>query len=152
MNTYTTNKQSISNRWAHFLGAMLVLALLVSTITVSQTLPPLGTAGSFRILAGSEITIQTGCTVTGDVGLSPAAGSFITGGGVGAVTGTIYAVDATGPAGSVSNPSHVNGAKVDLIAAYDNAAGQTPATTVLTELGGQNLTAGIYIPTSEILV
>jgi hypothetical protein len=35
-------------------------------------------------------------------------------------------------------------AKVDLVTAYDQAAGSGPATTVATELGGQTLTAGAY--------
>lgn len=36
------------------------------------------------------------------------------------------------------------GAKDDLVTAYNNAAGQTPVTTVPTELGGTTKTAGIY--------
>ncbi len=35
-------------------------------------------------------------------------------------------------------------AKVDLVTAYNDAAGRTPVTTVATELGGQTLTAGVY--------
>jgi hypothetical protein len=36
------------------------------------------------------------------------------------------------------------GAKDDLVIAYDDAAGRTPVSTVPTELGGTTLTAGVY--------
>src|SRR6266446_3497804 len=39
----------------------------------------LGAAGSYVILAKTGISNVTGSTVTGDIGLSPAAASFITG-------------------------------------------------------------------------
>src|SRR5438270_8023959 len=39
----------------------------------------MGASGSYVILAKTGVTNVTGSTVTGDVGLSPAAASFITG-------------------------------------------------------------------------
>jgi type VI secretion system secreted protein VgrG len=42
----------------------------------------------------------------------------------------------------------VVGAKDDLVTAYDDAAGRTPAITVPTELGGSTLTEGVYRSTS----
>jgi type VI secretion system secreted protein VgrG len=39
-------------------------------------------------------------------------------------------------------------AKLDLVTAYDDAAGRTPFTTVPTELGGTTLTEGVYRSTS----
>lgn len=112
---------------------------------VAATAVSLGTADSFAVLAGTAITdaVPTGA-ITGDVGLSPAAGSNITGLTSAQVSGTIYAVDATGPDGAAgNNPALVNGAKTALVTAYDNAAGQTPAVQV-GDLGGQTLTPGVY--------
>src|SRR4051812_10927104 len=55
----------------------------------------LGNAGTYRVLAQSAITDVPTSSVTGNVGLSPAAGSFI-GIPCAEVTGTIYQADATG--------------------------------------------------------
>lgn len=121
----------------------VVFAFGFAGLIMAATAVNLGTADDFAILAGTAIT-ETGTTViTGDVGLSPDAGSNITGLTAAEVLGTIYAVDATGPAGSVNNPALVNAAKSALVAAY-NAAGQVPVSTVDTELGGTTKTAGIY--------
>jgi hypothetical protein len=107
----------------------------------------LGTAESFAVLAGTAVTNVPTSVITGDVGLSPAAGSNYTGLTTAQVTGTIYAVDGSGPAGSVNNPSLLTTAKNDLTTAYTNAAGQTPTTTFVAgdnQLGGQTLTPGVY--------
>jgi hypothetical protein len=78
------------------------------------------------------------------VGLSPATGA-----GIGLlcsqVTGTIYSVDAAGPLPCrVTNGPLLVTAKNDLTAAFTDAAGRTPVTTVPTELGGTTKTAGVY--------
>ena len=86
---------------------------------------PLGTAGNFSILAGSGITNVPTSVISGDVGLSPAAGSFVAGLTCAEVAGTIYAVDVTGLPCFISNPGMLTTAKNDLINAFDNAAGQT---------------------------
>lgn len=57
------------------------------------------TTANFAILAGSAITDSPTSTITGDVGLSPAAGTNYSGLLSTQVTGTIYAVDSTGPGG-----------------------------------------------------
>ncbi|MFA6474740.1 MAG: ice-binding family protein [Patescibacteria group bacterium] len=57
----------------------------------------------------------------------------VTGFPPGTLNGTEYVADATAVQ-----------AQVDLVTAYTNAAGQTPVSTVPTELGGTTLTAGIY--------
>jgi len=56
------------------------------------------TAGKYVILAQSGIDSIPTSAITGIVGLSPAAGSLITGLTCAEVTGSISAVDATGPA------------------------------------------------------
>jgi hypothetical protein len=106
----------------------------------------LGTASSFAVLAGSEITDAGGAsTITGNVGLSPTTGAAI-GLTSGQVNGTIYAVDAAGPGGSVNNPGLLTTAVNDLSTAYNDANGRT-ATSLAggdNQLGGQTLFAGVY--------
>lgn len=111
----------------------------------------LGTAAPFAILAGTpDISNVPTSAITGNVGLSPATGA-----GIGLtqaqVTGTIYSVDAAGPAGRVTDPALLTIAKNDLTAAYLDAAGRTPVTIVPTELGGTTKTAGVYATSSTAL-
>jgi hypothetical protein len=105
-------------------GAMREPTIYSNPATVS-----LLTAGNFRILAGSAITIGSGCTVTGDVGESP--GTTLT--NTGTITGTAHIADGT--AGT---------AQTDLTAAYNDAAGRAVNATVGTELGGTTLGRGVY--------
>lgn len=109
---------------------------------------PLAGASNFAVLAGSLISNVPHSAITGDIGLSPAAGSLITGFGTTqvTVTGTIYTVDATGPAGSVADATRLTTAKGDLTTAYNNAAGRTSTDIVLLagNIGGNTLTPGLY--------
>lgn len=100
----------------------------------------------FVILAGSLISNIPTSALTGDIGLSPAAGSLITGFGDLEITGTTYTVDATGPAGSVTDASGLTTAKGDLTTAYNDAAGRTSTDMVLLagNIGGLTLTPGLY--------
>jgi len=92
----------------------------------------LGTAAAYAVLAGSTVTnTNTPTVLNGDLGLSP--GSSVTGFPPGIVNGTT----------NVDNAAAVT-AQNDLTTAYNQAAGETPATTVPTELGGTILTPGIY--------
>lgn len=90
------------------------------------------TADSFAILAGSGITNTGTTTIVGDVGSFPTTTQ--TGFGSVTITGTNHAGDAT-----------TQTAKTDLVTAYNDAAGRTPATTIGTELGGSTLTDGVYV-------
>ena len=108
---------------------------------LAVTAPPLGTAGSFSILAGTAITDVPTSVVSGDVGLSPLAGSFI-GLTCAEVAGTIYAVDTSGAPCFIHNAGLLTTAKNDLIGAFDDAAGQT-ATVDIT---GVNLAGQTYRP------
>jgi uncharacterized repeat protein (TIGR01451 family) len=129
------------------LGSLIPLTFAGSVIAAGPPTVGLGTADSFAILAGSTITDVPASTITGDVGLSPAAGSFI-GLTCAEVTGTIYSVDASGPLPCrVTNAGLLTTAKNDLTVAYGSAAGRTPDTTFVAgdnQLGGQTLTAGVY--------
>jgi len=98
--------------------------IVIPPQTTVQAPVNLRSTAGFEILAGSLISDVPTSAVTGDIGLSPAAGSNITGFGAGEVTGTIYTVDATGPAGSVMSPVMLTAAKGDLTTAYNDAAGR----------------------------
>lgn len=84
----------------------VVLTFLVASPTVfAATSPSLGTAGSFSILAETNITNVPSSSVSRDVGLSPASGSFI-GLTDAEVGGTIYSTDGNAPpaANATVNP------------------------------------------------
>ena len=109
----------------------------------------LGSAESFTLLAGAAVTTTGGGIINGDVGASPITGAAIhlT---QAQVNGTIYSVDAAGPAGSVISPTLLAAAKGDLTTAFNDAAGRVPIPTGTFlnpgagNLGGLNLTAGLY--------
>ncbi len=146
------NKQIVRNRKgisAIFVSSLLLfVACTIVVKAASPTTIPLGTAVSFSVLAGSAITNTGATTVYGDIGLSPTTGAAITGFPPGTVTGTIYAVDAAGPVGSINNPGLLTLAKNDLTTAYNDAAGRTADYTVPTELGGTTLPPGVYNSTA----
>ena len=118
------------------MAATLAIGMLATGRSASADGPAtvgLGTAAAFAVLAGTPAITNTGpSTITGDVGISPAAA--VTGFPPGTVNGTIHAADAVALQ-----------AKSDLVTAYDDAAGRTPVTVVAGgTLGGQTLVAGVY--------
>jgi hypothetical protein len=111
-------------------GAMLG-ATAFATPAGAQTTVGLGTASSFAVLAGSGITNTGATTITGDVGTFPTPAET----GFGSVT-----LNGANDAGN----SVTQGAQNDLVTAYNDATGQTPASTIPTELGGSTLSGGVY--------
>lgn len=124
---------------------------------------PLGVADNFVILAKTMIT-GTG-SITGNIGVSPAAGSTITVPCASMLTGKVYQVDdsysdaacaMSGTVGGGVNKSTVDTAVANMGTAYTDAAGRTvPAPT--TELGsgnisGMKLTPGIYKWSTGVLI
>jgi Ice-binding-like len=101
------------------------------TAAFAATQPRLGTALNFAAIAGSTITNTGPTVIKGNVALSP--GSAITGFPPG-----ISAVRNIADANAVK-------AKTDLVTAFTDAA-SAPSTSNLTgkNLGGLNLTAGVY--------
>src|ERR1019366_154129 len=110
---------------APLLALVLVGPAFTAAASAAQTVQ-LGTAAPFAVLGATAVTDVPTSSITGDVGLSPAAGSNYAGLTQAEVTGTIYSVDGTGPAGTVNNPALLTTAKNDLTTAYVAAAGQTP--------------------------
>ncbi|MGH2568564.1 MAG: ice-binding family protein, partial [Bacteroidota bacterium] len=93
------------------------------------------------ILAGASITSTGATNITGDIGLSP--GSSIGGFPPGILNGTQYINDVTS-----------DQAKLDLTAAYNDAAGRT-STDIVTlsgNIGGLTLTPGLYKSTSSLAI
>ena len=112
-------------RAAALIGTPLVAAVLASTALTSpawaaQTVQ-LGTATPFAVLAGTAVTDVPTSSITGDVGLSPAAGTNYAGLTQAEVTGSIYSTNGTGPAGNVNDPALLTTAKSDLTTAYGAA-------------------------------
>lgn len=108
-----------------------VLAVGLAGVIIAATTVNLYTADNFAVLAGSTITNTGSSVISGDIGLSP--GTSVTGFPPGTITGTQQ----------VANSAAIQ-AETDLTTAYNNASGQTPVSTVATELGGTTKTAGIY--------
>ena len=121
----------------------------------------LGTADHFAILAETGITTTGTTHVTGDIGISSYAASFITGFALVAppttfttsalVTGNVYAADYDPP-----TPINMGIAVGDMYTAYTNAAGVT-APAPLTELGagdisGLTLAPGVYKWSTGVLI
>src|SRR5512133_428353 len=92
---------------------------------------PLGTAGSYAVLAGSTVTNTGASVINGDLGLSP--GTAVTGFPPGLVHGTTHVADAAALQ-----------AQADLTIGYNAAAAEQPPHPVTGDLGGQTLTRGVY--------
>ncbi|MDQ1429840.1 MAG: hypothetical protein QOF40_442, partial [Actinomycetota bacterium] len=125
----------------------LVAAVFVAggTATASPTPVGLGAATNFAIRAGSGISDVPTSTITGDVGLSPAAGSAYTGLTCAEVTGTIYQVSAGGPAPCVTTDAGLmTTVENDARTAFNHTSALPGATPVGPDLAGANLVAGIY--------
>lgn len=111
----------------------------------------LGAAGPFALLAKTAVSSVPTSAITGDIGLSPAAASYITGfpytrAGIKwtspEVTGNIFAADNDDP-----TPSNMTTAVSNMETAYVDAAGRT--TPDFSELGtgaigGRTLAPGLY--------
>ena len=114
------------------------------TIPLQTTVQPavsLGAATDLAVLAGSSISSTGATTITGDMGLSP--GSSVGGFPPGILIGTLHV-----------NNNIANQSKVDLTAAYNDAAGRT-ATDIVTlsgNIGGLTLTPGLYKSTSSLAI
>lgn len=108
---------------------------------LSQEKVSLAGTSNFALLAGSAITNTGATSITGDLGLSP--GSSIGGFPPGIMVGKMQ-----------MNTNLSIQAKLDLVAAYDDAAGRT-STEIVTlsgNIGGLTLTPGLYKTTSSLAI
>ncbi|MER8091388.1 ice-binding family protein [Streptomyces sp. NPDC058316] len=115
-------------------SADVAVTTLGGTTTASSAYTYLG---RYAVLGGQSVTNTGPSSVTGDLGVRP--GVSITGFPPGQVNGTIHNADADAAL-----------AHADLIATYDNAAGQIPDAGISGDLGGLTLTPGVYNAASSI--
>lgn len=119
----------------------------------------LGTAGNYVIVAKTAINNNATSNVTGDLGLSPAATSYITGFSLtdatgyatsAQVTGNVYAADMAAP-----TPINMTTTVSNMLTAYNDAAGRpSPDFTELGtgNIGGRTLVPGLYKWTSTVTI
>lgn len=119
----------------------------------------LGKSGGFAILAKTGISTTGTTTVTGNLGVSPAAASFITGFSLinpptsystsALVTGQVFAADYTSP-----TPANLTTAVLDMMTAYSDAAGRAADYTELGagKIGGRTLAPAVYKWGTGVLV
>ena len=119
----------------------------------------LGSSANYVILAKSTITNVPSSAITGDMGLSPAATSLITGFDLvdatgyatsAQVTGQVFAADMASP-----TPTNLTIAVEDMMLAYTDAAGRpTPDFLELAtgSIGGLTLSQGLYKWTTTVTI
>jgi Ice-binding-like/WxL domain surface cell wall-binding len=122
------------------IAVMVAMAVLIATqcgASAAQSPVSLGTAGNYKVLAGTTVT-STGLTqIDGNLGVSP--GTVLTGFPPGTITGAQDVDDAAS-----------GQAQSDLTAAYSDAAGRAPTTSVSGDIGGATLTPGVYNAASTL--
>ncbi len=138
-------------------GGVALAASYVWSFTTASVAAPgvpvdLGTAGGYVVLAKSAISTVAPSAIVGDVGLSPAAATYVTGFSLtlaaektfstsAQVTGDVYAADYTAP-----TPAALTTAVGDMQVAFVDAAGRAPDVTELGagNIGGKTLAPGVY--------
>jgi hypothetical protein len=113
-------------------------------ITAQTTVQPtvqLAAVSNFAVIAGASVTNTGGTVISGDLGLSP--GTSIGGFPPGILNGTLHI-----------NTASANQAKLDLTAAFNDAAGRTATdmVTISGNIGGLTLTPGLYKSTSSLAI
>jgi hypothetical protein len=158
--TITTGVKDLAG---NALAANKVWSFTTGTTTAAGPAPVLlGTAGNFVILAKTAVSTVPTSVITGDVGVSPAATSYLTGFGltmVGTTSatstqviggGSLYGADMTVP-----TSSNLTTAVLNMEAAYTDAAGRpTPDFLNLGagEIGGLTLVPGLYNWTTGVTI
>jgi len=156
--TYTcTITTGAKNMAGNPLASNLIWKFTTGGITVALAVVDLGTAANYVILAKTAINNNAITAITGDLGLSPAATSYVTGFAItnatgyatsAQVTGKIFAADMVAP-----TPINLTTAVNNMITAYNDAAGRpSPDFSELGtgNIGGKTLSAGLYKWTSNV--
>ena len=129
--------------------------------TAGGTLPvDLGAAGNYVILAETGISAVSPSAITGNIAISPAAATYITGFSLildasGAfATSTQVTEDVYAPGYGTQTPSNLTTAVNDMDTAFTSAAGRTACVTELGagNIGGMTLAPGVYKWGTAVLV
>lgn len=132
-----------------------------TTAAMGPAVVNLGTAGNYAILAETGISSVPNSMITGDIGLSPAAATFITGFSLTADATNVFATSpqivgqAFAANYAVPTPSNLTTAVANMETAYTDAAGRpTPDHLNLGSgnIGGLTLAPGLYNWTSTVTI
>lgn len=111
----------------------------------------LGEAGNYVIVAKTAINNNATSVITGDLGLSPAATSYITGFSLTNATGYATSAQVTGKLFAadmaVPTPSNMTTAVGNMLTAYNDASGRPSPDFIelgTGNIGGKTLTPGLY--------
>jgi uncharacterized protein YjdB len=151
-------KQKISGL---YLMIFAVMVLFSAPAAFAATSVDLGEAGKFAVLSKAAITNVPLSIITGEVGISPAAGSFITGLTCPEVTGStsfpIHVPSGASRPCDVVDPSYLTTVIGNMQTAYTAAQAQPNGVGPFLNLGGgtliaQTLNPGVYTWGSNVLV
>jgi hypothetical protein len=154
--TITTGAKDLAG---NALATSTVWNFTTGSTTTALAVVELGAAANYVILAKTTITNVPTSAITGDLGLSPAAASYITGFAIvkatgyataAQVTGKLYAADMAAPTG-INLTTAVN----NMLTAYTDAAGRPfPDFTELStgNIGGKTLSQGLYKWTNSVTI
>lgn len=136
---------TLFTRTTRLILAIPVAALLVAACGSSSgpsagpAVPSLRSAAGYGILASEAVSCVTGGTVGGDIGISPGAGTNVTGFPPCTYTGTLNAANTAAAT-----------AKGDLKNAYSDLKGLACGTDISADLGGTTLAPGVYCSASSV--
>lgn len=152
--TVTTGAKTLTG---NSLAANAVWSFKTGGATSNLAVVGIGSASNYVILAKTAINNIATSAIAGDLGLSPAATSYITGFALtnatgfataSQVTGKIYAADMVAP-----TPINLTTAVNNMITGYNDAAGRpSPDYTELAtgNIGGKTLAPGLYKWTNTV--
>ena len=119
----------------------------------------LGSAGNYVILAKTAVNNSPASAVTGNIGLSPAATSYITGLSLTNATGYASSVQVTGQVFAADmadpTPNTLTTAVSNMTTAYNDAAGRTAPDFVefgAGDLSGKTLKPGLYKWSNNVIM
>jgi hypothetical protein len=154
--TVTTGAKTLAGK---ALASNSVSSFTTGGSTSVRSVVALGSAADYVIVAKTAINNSSTSIITGDLGLSPAATSYITGLALtnatgyatsSQVTGKIYAADMATP-----TPDNLTVSVNNMITAYNDAAGRTLPDFIelgTGNIGGRTLTPGLYKWTGNVTI
>jgi hypothetical protein len=152
--TVTTGAKSLTG---NALAANSVWSFTTSGSASALGAVGLGAAANYVILAKTAISNISTSAITGDLGISPAATSYITGLSLTNATGYATSAQVTGNlfAADMADPTPINltTAVNNMVTAYNDAAGRPDPDFVelgTGNIGGKTLTPGLYKWTNTV--